>query len=131
MATVRDRLDPSVFRLPVDKLRSGYYTDQYFNLTRDLLEAEGRRPQVLMQVFQKERSVLGGVDEAVAVLKECAGRCAPGGAFTPAWDELEVRALHEGDRIEPHETVLTIAGDYSLFAHLETVYLGCLARRTP
>ena len=64
MATVRDRLDPSVFRLPVDKLRSGYYTDQYFNLTRDLLEAEGRRPQVLMQVFQKERSVLGGVDEA-------------------------------------------------------------------
>ena len=23
-----------------------------------------------------------------------------------------------------------IEGDYSLFAHLETVYLGCLARRT-
>ena len=130
MATVRDRLDPSVFRLPVDKLRSGYYTDQYFNLTRDLLEAEGRRPQVLMQVFQKERSVLGGVDEAVAVLKECAGRCGPDGGFTPGWDELEVRALHEGDRIEPRETVMTIAGDYSLFAHLETVYLGCLARRS-
>src|SRR3954454_18711854 len=130
MATVRDRLDPSVFRLPVEKLRSGYYTDQYFNLTRDLLEAEGRRPQVLMQVFQKERSVLGGVDEAVAILKECAGRCGPDGEFTPGWDELEVRALHEGDRIEPHETVMTIAGDYSLFAHLETVYLGCLARRT-
>jgi nicotinate phosphoribosyltransferase len=130
MATVRDRLDPSVFRLPVDKLRSGYYTDQYFNLTRDLLEAEGRRPQVLMQVFQKERSVLGGVDEAVAILKECAGRCGPDGEFTPGWDELEVRALHEGDRIEPREAVMTIAGDYSLFAHLETVYLGCLARRT-
>jgi|tagenome__1003787_1003787.scaffolds.fasta_scaffold20631614_1 nicotinate phosphoribosyltransferase len=130
MATVRDRLDPSVFRLPVDKLRSGYYTDQYFNLTRDLLEAEGRRPQVLMQVFQKEDSVLGGVDEAVAILKECAGRREPGGGFTPGWDDLEVRALHEGDRIEPHETVMTIEGDYSLFAHLETVYLGCLARRT-
>ena len=25
---------------------------------------------------------------------------------------------------------MTIEGDYSLFAHLETVYLGCLARRT-
>jgi nicotinate phosphoribosyltransferase len=25
---------------------------------------------------------------------------------------------------------MTIDGDYSLFAHLETVYLGCLARRT-
>jgi nicotinate phosphoribosyltransferase len=28
------------------------------------------------------------------------------------------------------EAVLTIEGDYSLFAHLETVYLGCLARRS-
>ena len=26
--------------------------------------------------------------------------------------------------------MLTIEGDYALFAHLETVYLGCLARRT-
>src|SRR5437588_9985634 len=25
---------------------------------------------------------------------------------------------------------MTISGDYSLFAHLETVYLGCMARRT-
>ncbi len=43
---------------------------------------------------------------------------------------LDVRALHEGDEIAPSETVLTIEGDYALFAHLETVYLGCLARRT-
>jgi nicotinate phosphoribosyltransferase len=46
------------------------------------------------------------------------------------WDELEVCALHEGAPISPRETVLTIEGDYSLFAHLETVYLGCLARRS-
>ena len=30
----------------------------------------------------------------------------------------------------PHEVVMTIEGDYSLFAHLETVYLGSLARRS-
>ncbi|HEX4671999.1 MAG TPA: quinolinate phosphoribosyl transferase, partial [Solirubrobacteraceae bacterium] len=46
------------------------------------------------------------------------------------WDELEVLALREGDRIAARETVMTIEGDYSLFAHLETVYLGCLARRS-
>src|SRR3954453_11584143 len=108
MVTVRSRLDPSVFRLPVDKIRSGYYTDQYFNLTKDLLEAEDRHPRVLMQVFQKRESLLGGVDEAVAVLKECAGRCTADGGFAPAWEDLDVRALHEGDRIEPWETVLTI-----------------------
>ena len=41
-----------------------------------------------------------------------------------------MRALREGDAIVPWETVLTIEGPYALFAHLETVYLGCLARRT-
>jgi nicotinate phosphoribosyltransferase len=130
VATVRQRLDPQVFRLPVDKLREGYYTDQYFNLTKGLLEAEGRRANVVMQVFQKEHSILGGIDEAVALLRTCSGRRGPGGTWIDGWDEVEVRALYEGDEIEPWETVLTIEGDYSLFAHLETVYLGCMARRT-
>jgi len=73
-----------------------------------------------MQVFQKRESVLGGIDEALAVLKLC----------SDDWDRLEVHALYEGDVIAPMETVMTIEGDYSLFAHLETVYLGCLARRS-
>jgi nicotinate phosphoribosyltransferase len=123
------RLPPETFRLPVDRIREGYYSDQYFNLTRILLEAEDRHPRVLMQVFQKERSILGGVDEAIAILKQCSGRHVDGG-WQDGWSELEVRALDEGDEITPHETVMTIEGDYGLFAHLETVYLGCLARRT-
>jgi nicotinate phosphoribosyltransferase len=82
-----------------------------------------------MQVFQKGDSVLGGIDEAIAVLKECAGREAADG-WERGWDQLEVHALGEGDEIAPHETVMTIEGDYSLFAHLETVYLGCMARRS-
>ncbi len=123
------RTDPSVFRLPVEKIREGYYTDAYFNYTKELLEAEGRHPHVTMQVFQKHQAVLGGIDEAIAVLKQCAGRQTPDG-WQPGWDELTVQALIEADEVSPHETILTIEGDYSLFAHLETVYLGCLARRT-
>jgi nicotinate phosphoribosyltransferase len=123
------RLPPETFRLPVDRIREGYYSDQYFNLTRELLEAEDRHPRVLMQVFQKEQSILGGIDEAIAILKGCSGRHVDGG-WQDAFDELVVRALNEGDEIAPFETVLTIEGDYGLFAHLETVYLGCLARRT-
>jgi len=125
----RKRLDPSVFRLPVDRIREGYYSDAYFNFSRDLLIFEERHAHVTMQVFQKHDSVLGGIDEAVAVLKQCAGRFGPDG-WEPGWEELSVHALHEGDEISPYETVMTIEGDYSLFAHLETVYLGCLARRT-
>src|SRR5215211_2276422 len=114
------RLDPGVFRLPVERIREGYYSDAYFNFTRQLLQERGDHPHVTMQVFQKRESVLGGIDEALAVLKLC----------SDDWDRLEVHALYEGDEIAPMETVMTIEGDYSLFAHLETVYLGCLARRS-
>jgi nicotinate phosphoribosyltransferase len=128
--TERQRLSPSVFRLPVEKIRSGYYSDAYFNHTKTLLEAEDHRPRVLMQVFQKRESELGGIDEAIAVLKQCSGHRGVDGRWVNGFKQLTVRALHEGDPISPWETVMTIEGDYALFAHLETVYLGCLARRT-
>jgi nicotinate phosphoribosyltransferase len=125
----RARLDPGVFRLPVERIRDGYYTDAYFNFTKRLLEERRRHPRVTMQVFQRHKSVLGGIDEAIAVLKQCSGRVWSNG-WEPGWEELEVHALFEGDEVAPWETVMTIEGDYSLFVHLETVYLGCLARRT-
>ena len=123
------RLDPAIFRLPVDKIREGYYSDAYFVHTKTLLEDQDHHPRVTMQVFQKHDSVLGGIDEAIAVLRTCAGHF-DDGEWIPGWDELEVKALREGDEVRPYETVMTIEGDYSLFAHLETVYLGVMARRT-
>src|SRR6201992_3098256 len=123
-------LRPEVFRLPVEKIRDSYYSDTYFALTKELLEAEGEHPQVTMQVFAKREGLLGGIDEAIAVLRLCAGRRRPDGGWDDGWPELRVRAPAEGDPIEPWETVMTIEGDYSLFAHLETVYLGTLARRS-
>ena len=120
MITTRTRLDPSVFDLPVEKMRAGWYTDAYFNHTRAALLEDGRHPHVVMQVFQKKHAYLGGMDEAIAILKLCAD----------GFGELDVHALHDGDELEPFETVMTIEGDYTTFAHLETVYLGVLARRT-
>ena len=64
----RDRLPPETFDLPVEKIRSGYYTDAYFNFARSALLQDGRRPRVVMQVFQKHRSVLGGVVSASVCL---------------------------------------------------------------
>jgi nicotinate phosphoribosyltransferase len=125
----RQRLSPETFQLPVDKMRAGYYSDAYFTFTREVLERDDHHPRVLMQVFQRERSVLGGMDEALAILRLCSGRY-EGDQWIPGWEDLEVRALHDGDEVEPWETVLTIEGDYALFCHLETLYLGVLARRT-
>jgi len=132
VATVqRSRLSSAVFRLPIERIREGYYSDAYFNFTKRLLEDDDHHPQVLMQVFQKhEHSVLGGIDEAIAILRECSGHRDEHGIWQCGWDDLEVCALYEGDEIGPREAVLTIRGDYSRFAHLETVYLGCLARRS-
>jgi nicotinate phosphoribosyltransferase len=124
-----ERLDPAIFRLPVARIRDGYYSDAYFNNTKATLEDDGHHPRVLMQVFQRREALLGGIDEAVAVLKQCSGHY-EGERWVDGFGELEVRALYEGDTVEPWETVMTIEGDYALFAHLETVYLGCLARRT-
>jgi nicotinate phosphoribosyltransferase len=126
---VSARLDPAIFRLPVDRIRDGYYSDAYFVHTKTLLEDEGEHPHVTLQVFQKRDSVLGGIDEAIAILKTCSGH-SENGEWISGWDQLQVQALREGDRIAPRETVLTIEGDYTLFAHLETVYLGTLARRS-
>jgi nicotinate phosphoribosyltransferase len=119
-APTRKRLPPEIFDLPVEKMREGYYTDAYFNYARDVLLRDGRHPRVVMQVFQKKRAILGGMDEAIAILKLC----------SHDWDALTVHALFDGDEIAPWETVMTIEGDYTLFAHLETCYLGVLARRT-
>jgi len=116
----RRRLAPEVFDLPVEKMRAGWYTDAYFNHAGATLLEHGRHPRVVVQVFQKNDAWLGGMDEAIAILRLC--------SHEP--DELTIRALYDGDEIAPWETVLTIEGDYTTFAHLETVYLGTLARRT-
>src|SRR5688500_10940869 len=113
----RERLAPDVFRLPVERIREGYYSDMYFNLTKELLESDEHHPRVVMQAFQRKHSVLGGIDEAIAILKQCSGARAEDGTWAEGWAQLDVRALHEGDEIRPWEPVLTIEGDYSLFAH--------------
>ena len=117
------RVAPEQFRLPVERIRQGYYSDKYFVRTRDVLAATGRNPRVTVQVFQKHAAWLGGIDEAIAVLKLCLTEGCD-------WSDLEVLALRDGDEIAPHESVMLIAGPYLAFAHLETVYLGVLARRT-
>ena len=118
-----ERVPPERFQLPVERFRDGYYSDKYFARTRDVLVRSGRNPRVTVQVFQKQPAWLGGVDEAIAILKTCL-------TDGSDWSELEVYALRDGDKLTPYETVMLITGPYLAFAHLETVYLGVMARRT-
>jgi nicotinate phosphoribosyltransferase len=156
----QSRLDQEVFDLPTIELRAGYRSACYFSRAKYIMEQERPDKVVTMQVFQKGNSVLCGIDEAIAILRVASGtwkdQARAGIVFNqgylgargtknvlkedyekelndlwvPGWNQLTVKALHEGDEIEPWEPVMTITGPYALFAHLESVYLGVLARRT-
>jgi nicotinate phosphoribosyltransferase len=116
----RKRIDPALFALPVDQIRAGTFSDAYFNSSRAALRAAERSVCVTWQLSAKDEGWIGGIDEAVALLKLCSDDFA----------RLEVHALYEGDRVEAWDTVMHVEGDYASFAHLETLMLGTVARRT-
>lgn len=47
-----------------------------------------------------------------------------------AFSEVSAKALYDGEVIKPWEAVMTIEGNPRHFVHLESVFLGVLARRT-
>jgi nicotinate phosphoribosyltransferase len=114
----KKRLPPEVFKIPVTRIKRGYYSDKYFVRTRHILKMDRRHAKALMQVYTHKPGILCGMDEAVAILRLCAER----------GQDLKIRALYDGDKISADETVLTIEGDLATFVHLETVYLGVLCR---
>ena len=101
-------------------MRAGDYSDGYAALAPQVLRTAKAQPRVLLQVTAKRDGWLSGIDEAVAILK----------LGVEDWSSLTVNALYEGDSIEEWDTVMTIDGEYSAFAHLEPLYLGVLAHRT-
>jgi nicotinate phosphoribosyltransferase len=117
---MKQRLSPDFFIIPVEQIKNGFFSDSYFMRTQEILIKDNHRPRVIMQVFQRQHAVICGVDEAIAIIKKC--------AHDP--NSLVIHALHDGDHIEPWETVMTIEGDLANFSHLETVYLGVLSRQT-
>jgi len=50
--------------------------------------------------------------------------------WEPAWQDLRVSSLYDGEVAGPYEPVMHIEGDYAAFAHLETLYLGALTEGT-
>ena len=108
------------FSFPVEKIKEGYYTDAYFMRSEEILNGDNYHPRVLMQVFARDHVVVCGTDEVIALIRQC--------AFHP--ETIEIHSLRDGEEVDEWETVMTIEGDYADFAHLETIYLGILARQS-
>src|SRR5437870_5590834 len=132
----RRRLPAPVFKLDVDRMRQGWYSDKYFiNIAATLAElaAQGYRfggvapdlsdldvdmgqvdvgsIEVEMQWFPRRQPscVVVGVDKAVAMLRECTGYFDTAGRFVNTFEEMEVWAVHDGSEAPYDGNVLHVA----------------------
>lgn len=102
------------------RVSNGWFSAVYFLKTKEIVEEYLPNNIVTMQFFQKEKAVLCGTDEVIALLQ----------SFAEDPSSLQVHSLKDGDKITPYETVLTIRGPYQHFGFLEGIIDGILARRT-
>src|SRR6266545_886483 len=72
----------------------------------------------------------GGPDYLKAVRAQVEAEVAFDRLWRPASGEVRVRALRDGERTQAWDPVVEITAPYRLIAHLESVYLGVLARRS-
>ena len=80
---------------------------------------------------QARRSRLtGGPDYLKSVRAQVEAEVAFDRLWRPAIGDVRARALRDGDLLRAWEPVVEITGPYRLVAHLESVYLGVLARRS-
>ncbi|HXT36494.1 MAG TPA: nicotinate phosphoribosyltransferase [Chloroflexota bacterium] len=150
------RLPSAVFKLDTQRLPRGWYSDKYFfniaQLLRDLSEqgytfqgtgAPGDIDpatihtgdlEVEMQWFTRRTpyTVIAGVDEALAILRENTGYEDDRGRFINTFDRMRVEAVQDGT-ILPYSgdaefvaPVIRMQGRYRDFAVLETPTLGAL-----
>jgi nicotinate phosphoribosyltransferase len=105
------------------KLAAGRYTDytKAYKLFDRLIELKSNARR---QFIGNHKAYLKAVEEKMEVSSQLDE------LWESGFEQLKVETLNDGARISPWETVMHITGDAALFAHLETVYLGILARRT-
>jgi nicotinate phosphoribosyltransferase len=152
------RLTNIAFKLDVERMRAGWYSDKYFENIEamlrqlsaegagyggqypsvrgvDLAGADVGDMQVEMQWFTRRpgRAVIVGVDKALSMLRHCTGYF-EGDRFVETWHKLDVQAVHDGCVVTYHgdptrvQPVMRVRGRYRDFALLETPTLGILTR---
>ncbi|HLB63519.1 MAG TPA: nicotinate phosphoribosyltransferase [Anaerolineales bacterium] len=115
------RLTDDTFKLDIDRMRRGWYSDKYFENIGRLLTAvsksglpyAGQHPhlppgvspdgirvgemEVEMQWFTRRpgTTVVVGIDKALAMLRHCTGYW-DGDRYVETWNALEVWAVHDG-----------------------------------
>ncbi len=121
------RLTNDTFKLDVERMREGWYSDKYFinaaqtlqELSRKDYTFNGNSPilegknidvskiecgdiEVEMQIFTRREpfALIAGVDKALSILKHCTGYKDENGDFVETWQNLEVEAVQDGVKTE-------------------------------
>lgn len=153
-----ERLTNKTFKLDVERMRRGWYSDKYFanialmlagvghngGYTGQFPRDIGRDPaglnvgdiEVEMQFFTRRhgKTVIVGVDKALTMLRHCTGYFDDNDEWVETWQDLAVTAVHDGSITEYHgdplqvQPVIRVRGRYRDFALLETPMLGILSR---
>lgn len=67
------RLKHTIFTHPIEKIRTGWLSAVYFNRTKQIAQKVDKNKKVTMQVFTRNESSVCGIDEALAILRNCTG----------------------------------------------------------
>lgn len=151
-----NKRDKSFFKIDFEKIREGYYSDEYFAGVRTILENLSRKSyrfggtspaeeirkfidnqmnigdiEVDMKIFTRREpfSIAAGTDYVKEIVRECIGSYeSDSGKIVKSSEPIKVYSVAEGEKISPLQTVMRLSGRYRDFAILETVILGILSR---
>src|SRR5205814_8573193 len=101
-----------------DRARADALFDRYLSAERRLYTAWTLLPAIDWSAYEPVAREVFEISRELASMWE------------PAWADLGVSSLYDGEVAKPHEPVMHIEGDYAEFAHLETLYLGALSEGT-
>lgn len=112
----------------LNNIRKGFYSAVYFNRTQQILLQEKNLTPVTMQVFQKQdNTVVAGIDLLLELFKHTVGYY-DHNEWVDKSDEITIQTISDGSITNSWETIMHITGPYAYFAHIESIYLGILAR---
>ena len=119
------RLDNQTFKLDIDRMRKGWYTDKYFtnimimleNLTREQYVFTGEKTRLPVSLREEEISngdievemqwftrrygdtIIVGIDKAITMIKHCTGYW-ENGIFVDTSKNLQVWAVQDGCKVK-------------------------------
>lgn len=118
------RLSNETFKLDIERMRRGWYSDKYFEnveamlsrlmgedyqysgqnarqLDIDVSQVKIGHIEVEMQWFTRRpgSTVVAGVDKALCMLRNCAGYFDENNHFVSTWNKLKVEAVHDGSLV--------------------------------